>query len=87
MAKIAISLPDAMLHEIDRVAREQKLARSEIIRRGVDAFLEIERHQRTLAYAKELYAVIAQEDQALANAYLPMIAETLPTYHVEEEGL
>jgi metal-responsive CopG/Arc/MetJ family transcriptional regulator len=87
MAKIAVSLPDAMLTEIDRVAREQQLARSEIIRQGVDAFLEIERYQRTLARAKEVYAAIAEEDLALAESYLPMIAETLPAYQVEEQSL
>ena len=86
MAKIAISLPDTMLNEIDRIAHEQQMARSEIIRRGVEAFLEIERYQRTLARAKELYAAIASDDLALAESYRPMIAETLPTYYAEEEG-
>ena len=84
MAKIAVSLPDAMLIEIDQVAQERQSARSEIIRQGMDAFLEIERYQRTLAQAKELYAAIAEEDLALAQSYLPMIAETVPTYRVEE---
>lgn len=86
MAKIAISLPDSMLNEIDRVAKEQQMARSEVVRRGVEAFLEIERYQRTLARAKELYAAIESEDLALAELYRPMIAETLPVYQVEEDS-
>ena len=84
MAKIAVSLPDSLLTEIDRVAQEQQLARSEIIRQGMDAFLEIERYQRTLARAKDLYAAVAEEDLALAESYLPLIVATLPTWQVEE---
>lgn len=74
-----------MLNEIDRVAQEQQMARSEVIRRGIEAYLEVERYQRTLARAKDLYAAVASEDLALAESYRPMIAETLPVYHVEEK--
>lgn len=84
MAKIAISLPDDMLSDIDRLARERRMARSEVIRKGVEAFLEVERFRQTVTRAQELYAEIALEDATLAERYLPMVAETLPVYHVEE---
>jgi len=84
MAKIAISLPDDMLSDIDRLARERRMARSEVIRKGVEAFLEVERFRQTVARAQELYAEIALEDATLAERYLPIVAETLPVYHIEE---
>jgi len=31
-----------------------------------------------LRRARQIYADIAEEDRALANAYLPLVAETLP---------
>ena len=84
MAKIAISLPDDMLSDIDRLARERRMARSEVIRKGVEAFLEVERFRQTVARAQELYTEIALEDAAIAERYRPMVAETLPVYYVEE---
>ena len=84
MAKIAISLPDDMLSDIDRLARERRMARSEVIRKGVEAFLEVERFRQTVARAQELYTEIALEDATLAERYRPMVAESLPVYHVEE---
>lgn len=86
MAKIAISLPDTMLSEIDRIAHEQERSRSEIIRQGIRAFLEFDRYQRTLERAADLYAAIAEEDLALAASYRPIIAETLPVYPVEQQS-
>jgi metal-responsive CopG/Arc/MetJ family transcriptional regulator len=85
MAKIAISLPDSMLGDVDRVARERNMARSEIIRKGVEAFLEAERFRHTVARAQKIYAEIALEEMALAETYRPIIAETTPVYHIEEE--
>ena len=84
MAKIAISLPDDILSDIDRLARERRMARSEVIRKGVEAFLEVERFRQTVARAQELYTEIALEDATLAERYRPMVAETLPVYYVEE---
>ena len=53
------------------------------IRESLAAFLREERRRRTLARARELYAEIAAEDAALAEAYQPVIAETVPPYRVE----
>lgn len=84
MAKIAISLPDEMLHRIDNVAEERQITRSELIRDSVAAYFEIERYRRTLARAQVLYAEIAEEGAGIAQAYRPLLAETLPGYHVED---
>jgi hypothetical protein len=45
---------------------------------------EVESRRQTLARAQALYAQIAAEDQMLAEAYSPLIAESLPLYRVGE---
>lgn len=84
MAKIAISMSDALLSEIDRVAGEQQMARSELIRKAMSAYLELERIQETVARASALYAEIEADDLLLADGYRPLIAESLPPYRVQE---
>ncbi|MCB0246445.1 MAG: ribbon-helix-helix protein, CopG family [Anaerolineae bacterium] len=84
MAKIAISMPDALLSEIDRVAGEQQMPRSELIRKATSAYLELERTQATVARASALYAEIEAEDLLLADSYRPLIAESLPPYRVQD---
>lgn len=80
MTKVSISLPGELLAEIDELAKERQLPRSELVRESLERLLDEERQRRTLARARELYAQIATEDRVLAEAYLAPTAETLPPF-------
>lgn len=89
MTKISISLPGELLAEIDELAEQRKLARSALVRESLERLLNEEHQQRTLARARELYACVAAEDMALAEAHLPLTVETIPPYlasTAEKEG-
>lgn len=79
LTKVSISLPGELLAEIDELAEERQLPRSALVRESLERLLNEERQRRTLARARELYAQIAAEDMALAEAHLPLAVETLPS--------
>ncbi len=49
MAKIAISLPDAVLRDIEKERRARGQTRSEFVRNAVDAFLRRQREREAVA--------------------------------------
>jgi Arc/MetJ-type ribon-helix-helix transcriptional regulator len=46
MAKVLISLPDALLHDADRLAKRQRSSRSELFREALRLVLEREGEER-----------------------------------------
>lgn len=85
-AKIAISLPPEMLAIVDGMASDRAISRSAVIRETVDYFIRMEKKQRVIAEAREIYAAIESEDRALAEAYSGLNAETWPIYEEGESG-
>ena len=86
MTKIAISLPADRLGEIEALAQDRRIARSALIREGMDILLQIERRRKTVRRARELYAEIAADEAALAETFQPLIAESLPVYDRGKEA-
>ncbi len=57
--KTAISIPDDLFKEVDKLAKEKKTSRSRIFCKAVEHYLEKTKSQRLL---KELNIAYAQED-------------------------
>ena len=78
VTNVALSLPAPLLRRIDRLAGKARLSRSAFVRHAVETALRQPAETEALRKARQIYADIAEEDRALAKAYLPLVAETLP---------
>ena len=78
VAKVALSLPAPLLTRIDRLAKKSRLSRSAFVRQTLERTLGHRAEADVLHKAQRLYADIGEEDHALAEAFLPLAAETLP---------
>ena len=78
VSKVAVSLPAPLLRRIDRLAGKARLSRSAFVRHAVETALRQPARTEALRKARQIYADIAEEDRALAKAYLPVVTETLP---------
>ena len=78
VAKVALSLPAPLLRRIDRLAGKAHLSRSAFVRHAMETALRHPAEAEVLRKARQLYAAMADEDQAVAETYLPLVAETLP---------
>lgn len=78
--EIGISLPRPLLKRVDVVARRKDQSRSEFVRRSLERALAEDVPPRVLAEARALYAAIEEDDRALAEDFLAVVAETLPPY-------
>lgn len=79
IAKVALSLPAPLLSRIDRLAKKSRLSRSAFVRQAVERTLSQPAETEVLRKASLIYAEIGEEDRALAGAFLPLAAETLPS--------
>jgi metal-responsive CopG/Arc/MetJ family transcriptional regulator len=73
--KTAISIPDQIFEEAERLAEERGLSRSELYSQAVAEFLKKQRH---VGVRERLDAVYAAEDSALDPALARMQAQSLP---------
>ena len=78
VAKVALSLPGPLLTRIDRLAKKAGLSRSAFVRQAVERSLNQPAETEILRKAHLIYAAIGEEDRSLAEAFLPLAAETLP---------
>lgn len=78
VAKVALSLPEPLVSQIDRLAKKAGLSRSAFVRRAVERTLEESSETRSLRTAYQIYAEIEKEDRKLSERFLPLSAETLP---------
>lgn len=79
VGKVALSLPVSLLTRIDRLAKKSRLSRSAFVRRAVERSLGEPAEAEIVQKALRIYAEIGEEDRALADAFLPLAAETLPS--------
>lgn len=79
VSKVALSLPVSLLTRIDRLAKKSRLSRSAFVRRAVEQTLREPAEAEVIQKAHRIYAEIGEEDRALANAFLSLAAETLPS--------
>lgn len=85
VVKIGISLPDSLLEKVDAGARRKGISRSEFVRQSLERTLSEEPSPRVLAEARALYAAVEEDDLELADDFLTVAADTLPTYEEPEE--
>ncbi len=78
VTKVALSLPVPLLRRIDRLAGKAHLSRSAFVRRAVETALRQPAEVELVRKATAIYADLAADDRALAETYLPIVAETLP---------
>jgi metal-responsive CopG/Arc/MetJ family transcriptional regulator len=84
VVKIGVSLPDSLLEKVDTSARRKGISRSEFVRRSLERALAEEPSPRVLAEARALYAAVEEDDLELADDFLTVAADTLPTYEEPE---
>ena len=70
MAKIAISLPDELLTQLDTIAAERQQTRSSLVREWLGAQLAQEEQERIRAEWKAIYDEIAEDEIAMSEAML-----------------
>ena len=78
VAKVALSLPEPLITQIDRLAKKAGLSRSAFVRQAVERTLQESAETQSLRTAYQIYAEIAEEDRMLSERFLPLAAETLP---------
>ncbi len=78
VAKVALSLPEPLLTQIDRSAKKAGLSRSAFVRKAVERTLRESAETHLVRTAYRIYAEIGEEDAKLAESFLPLAAETLP---------
>jgi metal-responsive CopG/Arc/MetJ family transcriptional regulator len=84
VVKIGISLPDSLLEKVDTSARRKGISRSEFVRQSLERTLAEELSPHVLAEARVLYAAVEGDDLAVADDFLTIAADTLPTYEEPE---
>lgn len=81
MAKIAMSLPDDLLAQLDEMATARQQTRSRLIRELLAAQLAQEEHERIRAEWKAIYEEIAEDEIAMSEELLAIsIFPTLEPY-------
>ncbi len=78
VAKVALSLPESLLTQIDRSAKKAGLSRSAFVRNAVERTLQESAETHLVRTAYRIYTEISEEDARLAESFLPLAAETLP---------
>lgn len=78
VAKIALSLPEPLVTQIDRLAKKVGISRSAFVRQAVERTLEESTETQVVRTAYQIYAEIGEEDRRLSETFLPLAAETLP---------
>ena len=73
MAKVVVTMPDDLLHEVDAVARKKRTNRSKFFRLALVQYLEEQKRKEFEALMAEGYREMAEEDLTDARAYLGAI--------------
>ncbi len=79
-SKVLISLPPGLCREADEFARQRGMTRSELMRRALKQYLALEHRLELRAELKRGYIEMAQLNQSLAEAALPLDEEALDLY-------
>ncbi len=78
VAKVALSLPEPLVTQIDRSAKKAGLSRSAFVRKAVERTLQESAETRLVRTAYRIYTEIGEEDAKLAESFISLAAETLP---------
>ena len=78
VAKIALSLPEPLITQIDRLAKKSGVSRSAVVRHAVEQTLNASADTQLVEAAYHIYAEIGEEDRKLSETFLSVATETLP---------
>ena len=65
--KTAISMPDAVFTEADRLAKRTRISRSELYARAVESYVKMHRHQGVREKLDAVYGKEASQLDAVAS--------------------
>ncbi|MGH2727759.1 MAG: ribbon-helix-helix protein, CopG family [Actinomycetota bacterium] len=77
--QVLVQLDDRLIAELDKVAGQEGLSRSELLRRAADALLEARKLRRAEYKLVEMYRRLPQ-DPAFAEAARRLASETAPDW-------
>lgn len=80
VTKLGISFPVELVEEIDRMSKNLKKSRSEIIRDAITKMINDYKRQQAVAKAERIYKEIAEDDRRLAEDFLSICAEPVSKY-------
>lgn len=80
VAKLGISFPTELVEEIDKISRNLKKTRSEVIREAITRMINDYKKQQALEKAEKIYKEIAADDKRLAEDFLSICAEPVAAY-------
>lgn len=80
VAKIGISFPAKLVEEIDRISRELKKNRSEVVREATTKMISDYKKQQAIEKAERVYKEIANDDKRLSEDFLSICAEPIAAY-------
>ena len=72
VAKVALSLPEPLVTQIDRLAKKAVLSRSAFVCHAVQRTLQELADTRSLRAAYEIYAEVGEEDLRLSEKFLSL---------------
>ncbi len=80
VVKLGISFPVELIEELDKISKELKKSRSEIVRNAITRMLSDYKKQKAIEKAEKVYKEIAEDDRRLSEDFLSICAETKVKY-------
>lgn len=82
VTKLGISFPEKLVEEIDRLSKNLKKSRSEVVRDAITKVINDYKRQEAIEKAEKIYKEIAEDDKRLSEDYLSICAEPVVKYRV-----
>lgn len=83
--KIAVSLPEELLREIDMISKNAHISRSATFREALQMLVEKYRDAESLKKAKRIYQKTEMTDRNLSVKFARLSSKTLPAYESQGE--
>ncbi len=80
VTKLGISFPEKLVEEIDRLSKNLKKSRSEVVRDAITKVINDYKRQEAIEKAEKIYKEIAEDDKRLSEDYLSICAEPVVKY-------
>ncbi|MCK4597542.1 hypothetical protein KAU04_05855 [bacterium] len=77
--KIAMSLPNELLQEVDMISKKSNCSRSATFRKALQMLVEKHQNAETLEKAKKIYHQTSVFDRNLSEKFSRLSSETMPT--------
>jgi len=84
--KIAVSLSNELLQEIDMISRNSRTSRSATFREALQMLVEKHHNAEALKKAKRIYQKTEVADRGLSEKFARLSAKTIPDYEPQGES-